>query len=213
VIAAFYDGWSAISPVAWDYVVKCDGDISFAPDYFARCLAEFAADPKLGIGGGICCQPSPDGRTPEFAGEPPFHVRGPMKIYRRECFAAIGGLIQAPGWDTVDHVTANMLGWTTRTFAHIPLIHHRATGGAYGTWSDSVKNGLANYITGYQPLFMACKCLRRTLRRPHLAGIGLGVGYLKGYWRRIPRVRNRDMIRYLRRQQWRALTLRKSLWS
>jgi len=212
VISAFYDGYAVIAGDPWKFVVKCDGDISFAPDFFERCLREFEADPKLGIGGGTCCKPSQGEPVPEFAGEPSFHVRGPMKIYRRGCLEAIGGLIQAPGWDTVDQVTANMLGWGTRTFPDIVLVHHRPTGGAYGTWSDSIKNGLANYITGYQPLFMACKCLRRTLRRPHLAGLAMGIGFLKGYFRRIPRVRNRAMIRYLRDQQWRALTLQKSLW-
>jgi len=135
-----------------------------------------------------------------------------MKIYRRECFAAIGGLIQAPGWDTVDQVTAAMLGWKTRTFFDIPLVHHRPTGGAYGIWRDSIKNGMANYVTGYQPLFMACKCVRRTFRRPHRAGVALWLGFMQGYWRRIPRVPNAAMIRYLRRQQWRALTFQSSLW-
>jgi biofilm PGA synthesis N-glycosyltransferase PgaC len=214
VIAAFYDGYALIVRDPWDAVVKCDGDISFAPDFFERCLREFQADSELGIGGGICCKPSPgDPPAPEFAGEPPFHVRGPMKIYRRQCFEDIGGLIQAPGWDTVDQLTANMLGWKTRTFPDIALIHHRPTGGAYGSWNDWVKNGLANYITGYQPVFMACKCLRRALRRPHLAGLALWVGFMKGYFRHIPQVGNPDMIRYVRNQQIRALLFRKSLWN
>jgi len=212
VIAAFYDGYAIVAGDRWNYAVKCDGDVSFAPDFFEKCLREFEVDPKLGIGGGICCKPSAGGREPEFEGEPAFHVRGPMKIYRRECFEAIGGLIQAPGWDTVDQLTATMLGWKTRTFPHIPLVHHRPTGGAYGSWNDSIKNGFANYVTGYQPLFMACKCVRRSFRRPHWAGLALWLGFMKGYLRRIPRAQNRDMIRYLRRQQWRALTLQSSLW-
>ena len=212
VIATFYEGFKAIDRPDWDFVAKFDGDLAYAPDYFERCLREFAADPKLGIGGGTCCKPEPDRRQPEFANEPPFHVRGPTKIYRRACFEAIGGLVQAPGWDTIDLIKATMLGWKTRTFPYVLLIHLRATGGAYGSWADYVKNGLANYITGYDPIFMACKCARRLLRRPHMQGLALWCGFMKGYFRRIPRVNDPAMIRYLRREQWKALTFRPTLW-
>jgi len=213
VIAAFYDGYNMIAGNDWDYVVKFDGDLSFDPDYFELCLREFAVDSTLGIAGGTCSKLVQGKRVPEFAGEPPFHVRGPTKIYRRACFEAIGGLIKAPGWDTVDLIKANMLGWKTRTFPHIQLVHHRPTGGAYGSWANYVKNGLANYITGYHPVFMACKCVRRTLRNLNLEGLGLWCGFMKGYLWRIPRISDPAMIRYLRHQQWRALTFRKNLWN
>jgi glycosyltransferase involved in cell wall biosynthesis len=216
VIEAFYEGYALVAGDEWDLIAKLDGDLSFGPDYFARCICEFVADPNLGIGGGTCCRVA-DGRSvPEFEGEPAFHVRGPTKIYRRQCFDAIGGLIQAPGWDTVDQIKANMLGWKTRTFAQICAVHHRPTGGAYGSWRNWTKNGLANYITGYHPVFMACKCVKRTLRRPSPAalreGLGLWCGFMSGYSKRIPKVADPALIRYVRRQQWRALALRDSLW-
>lgn len=211
VITAFYDGYGVID-AAWDFIVKFDGDLSFDADYFEKCLDEFDADDRLGIGGGLCCKCQDGELTAEFAAEPPFHVRGPSKIYRRTCFEAIGGLVAAPGWDTINLIKANMLGWRTRTFTRIKLIHHRPTGGAYGSWPNYVKNGLANYITGYQPVFMACKCLRRMLRRPRQEGIGLWFGFVKGYLMRVPRVNDAEMIRYLRKQQWRALTFRRNLW-
>jgi glycosyltransferase involved in cell wall biosynthesis len=213
VIAAFYDGYAVIADDQWEYLVKFDGDLSFDSDYFETCLREFETDPTLGVAGGTCCKLQRGQRVPEFVGEPAFHVRGPTKLYRRACFEALQGLIQAPGWDTVDLIKANMLGWTTRTFNHITLVHHRSTGGAYGSWANYVKNGLANYIAGYHPVFMACKCVKRMMRRPHSQGIGLWCGFTKGYLRRIPQIDDVAVIRYLRNQQWRALTLRKSLWS
>ncbi len=213
VIAAFYDGYALIARDNWDYVVKLDGDLSFSTGYFADCLREFEIDHKLGIAGGTCCKLVNSETVPEFTREPSFHVRGPTKIYRRECFEAIGGLIVAPGWDTVDLIKANMLGWKSATFPHIQLIHHRPTGGAYGSWNDCVKNGLANYITGYHPLFMFCKCIRRLFCRPcNWQVVGLGWGFLKGYLKRVPQVGDPATIIYLRNQQWRALTLRSSLW-
>ena len=212
VIAAFNDGFALIANERWDVVSKFDGDLSFAPDFFERCLQALTDDLKLGIVGGTCCRLENGALMPEFTGEPSFHVRGPTKIYRRTCFEAIGGLIQAPGWDTVDQIKANMLGWRTRTLPDVKLHHHRPTGGAYGAWSTFVKNGLANYITGYDPVFMACKCIKRSLRRPFHQGFGLWCGFMKGYWKKIPQAGDKAMIRYLRGQQWRALTFRENLW-
>jgi poly-beta-1,6-N-acetyl-D-glucosamine synthase len=212
VIAAFNEGYARIANDRWDYVVKFDGDLSFGPQFFADCLREFEADASLGIAGGTCCILRGGRIVPEFEGEPAFHVRGPTKIYRRACFAAIGGLITAPGWDTVDQIKANMLGWKSMTFPHIRLVHLRSTGGAYGSWSNWVKNGLANYIAGYHPMFMACKCVRRMVRFSLLEGCGLWCGFMKGYVSRTRRVEDEAMIRYLRREQWHALTFRSSLW-
>ena len=216
VIDAFYEGWSHLRDAGWDVVVKLDGDLSFGPDYFERCLLRLRQDPTLGIVGGTCCLPGDGPPRPEFDGEPPFHVRGPTKIYRRTCLEAIGGLIRAPGWDTADQMKANMLGWATRTFADIEIVHHRPTGSAYGAWSNWTKNGMANFVTGYDPLFMACKCVKRLLSRPGRAGLveaaGLASGYLKGYWKAVPRVEDRALIAYVRAQQRRTLLLRRSLW-
>ena len=154
VVEAFDDGFRRIKGQDWDFVVKFDGDLSFAPDYFERCLLRFERDMKLGIGGGTICNQTRDGLIVEAPGDPVFHVRGATKIYKRDCWEAIGGLIQAPGWDTIDEYKANMLGWTTYTFPDLKLCHHRPAGGAQGTWKNLLKNGLANYVAGYHPLFM-----------------------------------------------------------
>jgi biofilm PGA synthesis N-glycosyltransferase PgaC len=210
-IDAFYDGFSRIACSDWNFVVKLDGDLSFAPDYFAKCLTEFAKDPRLGISGG--------GIYHELNGEvvleksPQFHVRGATKIYRRECWDDIGGLMRAPGWDTVDELKANMLGWKTRSFPEFQLLHHRYTGAADGAWKNAIKDGRANYITGYHPLFMLVKCAVRSTKYPYMVGsVGLMLGFLKGYWQHIPQVQDRRLIRYTRNQQLRRLLLLDTIW-
>ncbi len=90
----------------------------------------------------------------------------------------------------------------TCTFDDIKVIHHRPTGAVYGTWRDTVKNGLANYIAGYHPLFMFVKCLRRLVEPPYVIGsAALWYGFLRGYVKRIPQVVDRALIRYFRQQQ------------
>jgi poly-beta-1,6-N-acetyl-D-glucosamine synthase len=213
VIEAFYDGYPLPGEESWDYIVKLDGDLSFAPSYFADCVAHFRRDEKLGIGGGTICNVASGGEKPETHGDPPFHVRGAVKMYRRACWEGIGGLRKATGWDTIDEVKANMLGWTTRTFADLKVTHYRFAGDADGAWKNWVKNGRANYVTGYHPLFMFCKCVSRLVEKPYgVAAAGLCFGFVSGYFRRIPQVDDREMIKYLRQQQMRRLTLRRSLW-
>jgi len=213
VVETFYDGYARGTTEPWEFLLKFDADLSFEPDYFARCLRKFAEEPKLGIGGGMISHEVAGRLVSESPGDPAFHVRGATKIYRRECWEAIGGLLQAPGWDTIDELKANMLGWTTRTFADIPLRHHRYTGSADGTWKNVVKFGLANYITGYHPLFMLVKCCKRAVQPPYGVGAaGLAWGFCKGYLQGVARVPDPELIRYVRRQQLNKLLLRPSLW-
>jgi hypothetical protein len=230
VIDAFYDGYALLSGTTgprdhrpqdpgqtvsgqWFFLVKLDADLSFEPDYFERCLGKFAQDSKLGIGGGLICQEHNGRLTCESPGDPAFHVRGATKIYRRECWDAIGDLVHAPGWDTIDELKANMLGWQTRSFTDIPIRHHRFTGTADGTWRNYVKFGLANYVTGYHPLFMAAKCLRRIPQPPYVTGsLGLAWGFLRGYLSQATVVSDPDLVQYVRRQQISRLLGRPSLW-
>lgn len=211
VVDTFNDGYRNLRSTDWDFIVKLDGDLSFEPDYFERCFAHFAADPKLGVGGGVMCYI--ENGVKSFESNPAFHVRGATKIYKRACWDAIGGFWPAPGWDTMDEVKASMLGWTTRSFPELHLLHHRYTGAADGVWGNLVKNGRANYICGYHPLFMMLKCVRRLRFRPYLVGsAALLYGFVSGYLQRIPQVDDQRTIKYLRQQQLARLSGRESIW-
>jgi biofilm PGA synthesis N-glycosyltransferase PgaC len=211
VIEAFYDGLATITTSDWEYLVKLDGDIIASPNYMERCFAEFQIDPSLGIGGGTVDHVEDGQRKTEP--HPAFHVRGATKIYRRACWDAIGGLIKSPGWDTLDELHARFLGWTTRTFPSLHVVHQRHTGSADGAWRNAVKNGLANYVVGYHPLFMLVKCMKRVADKPKfLQALGLGYGFVGGYLRQTPRVSNRPLVAYIRREQLRRLTFRDSMW-
>ncbi len=214
VMEAFYAGLDACGDVSWDYLVKLDGDVTFEPDYFALLFERFAAEPRLGIAGGLVCKSVQGALVPESTVDPVFHVRGATKVYRQACWKAIGGLVRVVGWDTLDELKANMLGWSTRTFNDIPMLHHRPTGAAYGTWANWIKNGQANYASGYHPVFMLAKCASRALRKPYgVAALGLAAGYAGEYLRKGWRVPDPDLIRYFQRQQFRRLLGRRSLWN
>ena len=215
VVEAFNAGLAALSSPHWDFIVKLDGDLSFEPDYFRRCFFKFREDPELGVGGGTVCRLEAGEPRVDSTGDPPFHVRGATKIYRRECWDVIAPLTQAPGWDTIDEVTANFHGWTTRTFKDILLIQHKPTGRADGMWKNAFKNGRANYITGYHPAFMLAKTMRRAFRsRPFFVeSTALLAGFCSGYIKRVPQMSDEAVIRYLRQQQVRRMLLRPSIYT
>jgi poly-beta-1,6-N-acetyl-D-glucosamine synthase len=211
VVDAFNDGYRALTSGDWDFMTKFDGDLAFEPDYFEKCFDEFYRDDKLGVGGGVICYIE-EGKK-RFEEAPTFHVRGATKIYRKACWDGIGGFLAAPGWDTMDEIKANSLGWTTRSFPKLHLIHHRSTGSADGLWPSLVKYGRANYICGYHPLFMLSKCIVRFFRRPYIIGsVGLMYGFLSGYLTNVPQVDDRAAIAYLRRQQMNRLFGGETIW-
>jgi len=211
-IKAFYEGYKNIDSTNWDFLVKLDGDLSFDSDYFENCFGYFRKNEKLGIGGGEILNVYKNSLMPEK--QPVFHVRGATKIYKRECWDAIGGIYVLPCYDTLDEVKANMMGFDTQTFSKEKVVHHRYTGKSYGKWGSSVKNGKSDYISGYHPLFMISKCMIRVFRQPYLIdSLGHFYGYLNAYLTKVEQVEDKDLIRYLRKQQLRRLFFKNSIWT
>jgi hypothetical protein len=210
VVEAFYEGFRSLGSQDWEFLVKLDADLSFAPDFFRTALAHFRDQSSLGIGGARLCQ-IVNGAPIAEAGLD-FHVRGASRIYRRQCWEAIGGIVAAPGWDTVDEITAAMRGWTTASFSDVIACHHRPTGGA-GRWRDMVKRGQGCYFSGYHPLYVAARCLRHLGSKPYLLGaMGMGAGFVSGYFGAINRQRDPALVRYVHEQQWRRMWGGKSMW-
>jgi biofilm PGA synthesis N-glycosyltransferase PgaC len=211
VVEAFYEGFEKLRYTNWEFIVKLDADLSFAPEYFAQLFRKFEEEPKLGIAGGNLFHLVNGELKLEKC--PRFHVRGATKVYRRECWDAIRGLVTAPGWDIVDETKANMMGWKTASFEDIQVIHHRFTGTAESKWRDQLKNGKAYYVAGYHPLFMAAKCVYRMASKPYVVGsAAMAYGFLSSYFQRPEQSRDRKLVKYVRRQQLRRLCGSSTIW-
>lgn len=211
VVDAFYDGYCCLQTEDWEFLAKLDGDLRFGADFFRQALAQFASRPRLGIAGALLYEWAGGRLRPKRC--PRFHVRGAVKIYRRRCWEEIGGLIRAPGWDTVDEVRANMLRWTTGTIDGITAVHQRVAGAAEEGWRHSVKLGEAAYVSGYHPLFMMARCLYRVPFRPYVLGsVGMAWGFVAGCLGRLAQARDPALVRYVHEQQWRRLCGRQTVW-
>jgi len=213
VAEAFYDGFSRGRLLPWNYVVKLDGDVLLPRSYFEQLMAEFEKDPRLGICSGAIYKLENGILTLDSPNDPEFHVRGAAKMYRRTCWEAIGGIPRVTGFDCVDNLKARMLGWDTRCISSLKVIHLRPTGQANGPWRNGLKDGLGANAIGYHPIFLVLKCLRRFVRRgTRINALGQLCGFVMGYFADMPRVQDRALIRYVRRQQLNRLLGRKTIW-
>jgi biofilm PGA synthesis N-glycosyltransferase PgaC len=211
IIETFYDGFNSLKCTDWEFMSKLDGDLTFEPTYFEGAFKKFQENSKIGIGGGTLYHFEKEQKVIERG--PAFHVRGGAKIFRRACWEAIGGLWVGPGSDTVDEVKANMLGWTTMSFADLEMLHHRPTGASWGRWGGLVKDGKIDYVYGSHPLFLMAKSVARLIQRPYVLGsVALLYGYTEAYLKRVPRVNDPELIRYLRRQQIARITGAETIW-
>ncbi len=203
-----------LTPEVWgqyDFIMRLDADLTFDSDLAELLLREFNGDHLLGIAGATLFELSAD-RWIESR-QPDFHTRGAMKMYRKSCFEAIGGLDAEPGWDTLDEALAMMMGFKTRCFRHIQARHHRPQGAVEGIWKSRLGAGRAAYRIGYSPLFMLVRSLRRMLMAPPvIGGAALIAGYCDAYLRSMPKAAPPELEKFVRRQQVRRLFGLQSQW-
>lgn len=146
VINAFYKGFERLDE-NFDIIGKFDADIVLPPNYFENVLALFSSDEKIGIAGGNLYIEKETGWVFESISEKT-KVRGPIKLYRKECFEAIGGLKKSIGWDTVDELLAQYHGWKIKTDESLRVKHLKPTGKVYSKASRH-KQGEAFYRMRY----------------------------------------------------------------
>jgi len=100
------------------------------------------------------------------------------------------------------------------TFGHIGLHQTRQTGQINGVWKNAVKNGRANYVTGYHPVFAVAKFLKRLFVKPYIIeAIGILYGFISSYiYGNVKQIADKELIRYVRKQQINKLLFRSTVW-
>lgn len=182
------------------HISKLDGDMELPPQYFERILAEFAADPSLGMAGGLRRElVRGKWRLERIPTE--HHVNGALKCYSRECFEAIGGIEQRLSWDIIDETTARMRGFRTRSFEDLVAIHHRPWASADGTLRGRARYGASAYIARYPAYWVTMRSLKVAASRPEgLSGLAFLYGYARAALQRTPRVEDEEFRRAVRRE-------------
>jgi poly-beta-1,6-N-acetyl-D-glucosamine synthase len=188
IIRAFNVGYDLVRNADYDFIVKFDCDLDFAPDYFEQLIVRFHQDSQLGIASGIYFE-NTNGKW-EPVEMPAYHAAGQTKMVRAKCFADIGGFVVSRGWDTVDEIRARGMGWNTRHFEELFFYHLKTEGSGIGFLRTNKMHGEIFYLTGGgQPFFLFKFVDRLIFGRPlFLGGMMMLWGYLKPYLTRRPRL-------------------------
>jgi glycosyltransferase involved in cell wall biosynthesis len=184
-----------------EFIVKLDADLKLSPDYFASLFEEFAANPKLGIAGGVIYEYRGDDLVREKVSTA--HVRGATKVYRRSCYENLHGLDAFFGWDVIDEMLARASGWDVRSFEHISLVHLRRTASRSGRFAGWARNGYMAYYIGMSPLRMLVRASFRLLFAGDIVqAAGLAAGYFANFLKRGHKLPNPELRKLVRRYQW-----------
>ena len=203
VVFAVESGLAALRTKDYGFIGLLDADVRFAQDYYERMLALFAADPQLGLAGGLTLD--------IVDGKPVRHrqnlqdVAGAVQFFRRKCFESLGGLTAIPegGWDAITCVKARMNGFKTATFPDLLVDHLKPRNVSEGNLlRRNWQLGVRDYALGYHPLFLVAKCCARTLKSPPLVSAAAHfVGYSWAAVRRSERILPKELVGYIRQEQ------------
>jgi biofilm PGA synthesis N-glycosyltransferase PgaC len=207
-LLAFRRGLAALD-IDVDIFVKVDADTSFDPDYYARLLGHFDADPELGIGGG-CCYELRDGlwERVKVAGS---HPRGASRAYRWALRDVVEELEPELGWDGVDEVMAHLRGYRTAGFHDIGFRHHRKVGERDGRVRAGSALGRQAWYMGYRPSYLVLRALYRA--RENAASLAMVFGYAAAAATGAPQCPHPAVTRQIRDSQRLRVVVRRGGWN
>lgn len=196
-----------IEHLQFDVVGNLDADVSFEPDFMEFLMEKFAADPKLGVAGTPYREGDFDSARDSFEGE--HFVAGQVQLFRRECFADIGGYAKSRhgGVDWIAVMTARMKGWKVKSFAEKRFMHHRLMSSAErGFFAAHFSYGQKDYYLGGSLLWEMFRVIYRTSKKPFLiGGIAVALGYVTAALVRMKRPVSRELMQFHRAQQMKKL--------
>ncbi len=202
-VSCFNAGHERLAGLDYDIIGNLDADISFDADYMEFLLKQFLQDERLGVAGTPFVEEHHSGYDYRFANIE--HVSGACQLFRRQCFADIGGYIpiKGGGIDWVAVTSARMKGWKTRTYTEKKCFHHRPMGtGGSNRLGARFKLGKEDYYLGGHPLWEFLRALRQLKFKPFiLGGLFLYAGYLWAFLSRVKRPMPGDLVEFHRSEQ------------
>ncbi len=206
VIDAFYSGLESVD-VDYDFVAKMDVDLEFAPDYLARIMTYFDADPQLAAASGKVYRPEGTGLVEEFMIDE--MVAGQFKLYRRAAFEAIGGFVREVMWDGIDFHKCRMNGFHTASLhdEQLRIVHLRLMGSSdQNVYKGRVRWGRGQWFMGSSLPYILASGTFRMREKPYvLGGLTIIAGYAMAALKWEPRYQDLEFRSSLRAWQRRRL--------
>ncbi len=201
VVEAFNHGLRNVRSGGYKFISKLDADLSLPSNYFEFLLQKFEESHRLGIASG--CTFVRRGKKLVWERNYDRSSRGMMKVYRRECFEEIGGLVTELGWDVIDDYQAQALGWETRSYRDLAVIHHRPMGSSgRGILEGRKRFGQVHYLLNSHPVYAFCSGVYRMLEPPYvLGGLAVWYGYLRFFFSRKKKLAEGELKQFIRERQ------------
>jgi len=209
VIEAFYEGLEAFDLKRFDFICKLDLDLIMPPNYFKTLLARMVDNPRLGN-----CSGKPyyiDKVTGDFVSEGcgDENAIGASKFYRRECFEEIGGFVRQVMWDGIDGHRCRQLGWVAMSWDEpdIRFTHLRPMGSSQqNIITGRIRHGFGQYFMGTGFVYMLVSGIYRMTKSPVvIGGLAMMWGYLKSWFKGVPRYEDKELSKFIRKYQWACL--------
>lgn len=123
VVHAFKKGLETKDVNTFDIICKFDSDVIFPENYLEKIDKAFRDNPDYGLVGGLLYVEK-NGDWVYEGNSNKHHVRGPVKAYRKESFVQMNGIRETLGWDNIDAILLQNLGWKEVVLSelHVRLI-------------------------------------------------------------------------------------------
>lgn len=110
VINAFKKGLETQDLNEFDIICKFDSDVIFPENYLEKIEEAFGNNADYGLVGGLLYIEK-NGNWVYEGNSNKHHVRGPLKAYRKESYLQMNGVRETLGWDNIDAILLQNLGW------------------------------------------------------------------------------------------------------
>lgn len=202
VVKAFERGLEGINLQRFQILCKFDADIIFPENYLQRINDVYENRPDVGMVSGLVKILDVHNQWVFENISSKDHIRGPIKSYRKECYQQMGGLRPVLGWDNIDVMLAQKVGWKILTIKDLWVKHLRPTASKYRD-EKARKMGEYLYNIGLNLPLAALSSAKAAMKDRSVRAFFLTIqNYLK---QKSPLFLDKDEIKFIRKLRWQQI--------
>ncbi len=160
-----------------EYLGVLDADIRFGPSYWQRLKDYLDQNETAGIVSGTLCAKDVRGRWKIEPFQRIDNPRGGLRLVKKACFDAIGGIRRSRAWDPVMNVKARTRGWQVAVLPDLYAVSTRPTDARFSSGQGEFSRGQRDWHL-HHPLH---QIITRALFKAAKKHPAAGWNYLKGY--------------------------------
>ncbi len=195
----------------FDLIGKFDGDIILPKNYFEYMVEIFKNDNKIGLASGILeISNNKSWKLENLYNED--HVRGGIKLYRKEIFKKIKGLSESLGWDTLDEYKIRFNDYKIYVDKSLRCKQLRKTGERYEN-KKFYKQGRVMYILGYDFFLCVIGSIKFSIQNKSIFPFAQSIiGYLTSSLNKEKKLVNNNFSKFVRSYRYKMMFKKINQW-